>query len=204
MFHQIAWTPYAERYLYIPLAFFLPPLVIFSGGRLPVANNRLTLSLVTFVIVVFSVTSYQRAETWSTNLALWKDTSEKSPYSIPVINDYGLALMRLGMLDEAIKQFGKAVNQQRGVEYSPRYGLNLGIALMKAGNYDESRDAFVAVLDRKKGKSAKAKEYLKELYSQQIEGTFDDDDVRRLKNELGGLLEKYDQQKNKEKTDRVM
>ena len=102
---NIASTPLAERYLYIPSAGFclLVGYLIFTvGARLD--NKKASWLIAMALILSYAAITVNRQEVWKDRLSLWKDTASKSPGdAIPHIN-YGLALMDGGFEDEAIRE----------------------------------------------------------------------------------------------------
>lgn len=190
MFNQIAWTPYAERYLYVPLAFFIPPLVVWLGC---LANKHKTFwpkLVVATVLVVFFVSSFERAKVWSTNLSLWEDTVKKSPYSLSARNDYGLALHTAGRIEDSLPYFKYAAESFRGVNYNPNYGINYAIALMDVSQFDEAQKYLEKVLERTKWKNVRAREVLIELHEKRILQAHDTTEAKLLREELEKLLRK--------------
>ena len=75
-----AWTPVAERYLYLPSVFFSLGMVLCVVRLLPGATYRKV--VVIAVVVLFSGTAYatiQRNLVWQDNIALFEDAVAKSP-----------------------------------------------------------------------------------------------------------------------------
>ena len=73
-FAEIPWTPYAERYLYLPMVGF-SLLVAHGLYRMPRVHRFLPLVLVAF----FSFPTYHRVVLWTKPIAFWNDVVEKSP-----------------------------------------------------------------------------------------------------------------------------
>jgi hypothetical protein len=103
------WTPYAERYLYLPsVAFALVTVVVLCrfGRRVP-------RSLTVGIIVVLALTTACRVLLWTQPLRFWQDTVAKSP-------TFGTA--RLVLASEYLKagQYGEA---EKSLELAVRLGL---------------------------------------------------------------------------------
>jgi len=102
----VTWTPVAERYLYIPTAFFsisLPALFIsyISNAK----RQRLAyLALAIFAIIIASLT-FNRNLLWRDNLTLFQDSVLKSPDFGDVHNELGIALAKNGDYIEARRHF---------------------------------------------------------------------------------------------------
>ena len=101
---NVAWTNYAERYIYTASAFFS----IFAVAELFELLKNKEKIYVGFMILAISfcfVASYKRNLVWSSNLSLYKDTSEKSPDFVIARNEYANALLLAGKRKEAEKQY---------------------------------------------------------------------------------------------------
>jgi protein O-mannosyl-transferase len=99
---RIAWTPIAERYLYLPSAFFAMGIT----GALYYLLNRfekefLLIPAAILVLVPSTILTAQRVLIWQDNLTLYQDTLKKSPDFISLKNELGIALMEHGRSDEA-------------------------------------------------------------------------------------------------------
>ena len=70
--------------------------------------------------------TYQRNEVWDSDLSLWRDVTIKSPENGRGLMNYGLAEMRRGNMQEAIKYYEKAQETDYG-RHAYLY-INLGIA----------------------------------------------------------------------------
>ncbi len=101
-FGQIAWTPYAERYLYMPLMFIIPAFVLFLNKHLVFPAATLKTSLCLALVLVFSVLTFNRNLVWRTNETLISDTLEKSPLSGRLWSVYAGMALSAGSHDEAL------------------------------------------------------------------------------------------------------
>jgi len=106
---DIAWTMVAERYLYLPSAFFCLGGVgylhraaeRFSFGRLAIAGTSLC-------IAVSAVASVDRTMVWHSNLRLFQDTVAKTPDFGMLRNELAVALFHSGRAAEAAAQLDQA------------------------------------------------------------------------------------------------
>lgn len=121
-----AWTPFGERYLYIPSAFAVIGCVE-GCHRFFVQRNivRWLMPLVFIVIAISSIATFQRGILWGDNLALLEDTITKSPHFGVIRNQYGILLMLAGRRDEAEKQFNIALQQNNKESIKRLIKINL-------------------------------------------------------------------------------
>lgn len=159
-FNQIAWTPYAERYVYIALGFVVPAAAVLIS-RLTISPRLCMLVSVGLAGVLFSATLH-RSWQWTTNELLWADTVKKSPLSEKAWNNYGVALMEHGEYVEAGKKFAVAASLT-GFGYKDKYDINMGVAMMKRHDYAQALHKLLEVVELSKGKSDRALDVLVEV-----------------------------------------
>jgi tetratricopeptide (TPR) repeat protein len=199
---QIAWTPFAERYLYMPAAFIvlaashamarlcrkqLPRwrseahrLVGDSGGdptplsfwKVPCSSAFLAKLMVVFMLPLAMVGSFLRVLDWQTNLALYRDTAQKNPGIAEVRAQYGIALFHTGELAAAERELAMASTSYR-LHYEEKFDLNYAIVLKQAGKYDESRQVCARVLEKTRQSSKRAMELMLEILDEQLSRTVD-------------------------------
>jgi hypothetical protein len=147
---SIASTPLAERYLYIPSAGFCLLAGYWIAEAAAMTRFRwLALGFVLVLLVWYGSTNYIRQRVWRNDLALWRDTSVKSPYHpIPRAN-YGLALSNAGDTENAIREFRIALSPE--MRDTPRgkavTANNLGIVYLETGDYPEAEKWLVRALE---------------------------------------------------------
>jgi predicted negative regulator of RcsB-dependent stress response len=101
---RMTWTPLAERYMYIPSAFFLIGLTFSVKKRLDSLQSRQLPTVVIALIAVVAVAgTAQRNFLWQDNLALFQDTARKSPDFVPAQNEIAGALYEQGRKDEGAR-----------------------------------------------------------------------------------------------------
>jgi tetratricopeptide (TPR) repeat protein len=89
----MAWTPLAERYLYLSVAVWAISMVMLF--QYAVTRPRLApiaKAAVLLVVSVFFIASFHRALQWTDNQRLWADTYRKFPHNGKVLYKYGEAL----------------------------------------------------------------------------------------------------------------
>ena len=112
---HVAWTPYAERYVYTASAFFSMFFVfwLFELVYVKVENGKLFYVALSLLIGLCFALSFQRNLVWSSNLSLYKDTVEKSPDFVAGRNQYAIALAKAGRNKKAIEEFKIAAYDNR-------------------------------------------------------------------------------------------
>ncbi|MBI2354919.1 MAG: hypothetical protein HYV06_07810 [Deltaproteobacteria bacterium] len=112
---RIAWTPYAERYLYLPTVFFAFGIVD-AGYRLcsRYVSKRTGVIAAFIVLSLMTVATAQRVVVWQSNLTLYQDTIKKSPNFGCISNELAIALNADNRPDEAMAQIerGKQAKNQ--------------------------------------------------------------------------------------------
>lgn len=104
---NIAWTKYAERYLYASIP-FASIFIVFGFYLLFVMrwhSQKIFYFFITMLIITFSVSTYNRNQLWKDSSLLYAETIKHSPYSPILRNEYAVALRQNGSDFEAEKQF---------------------------------------------------------------------------------------------------
>lgn len=182
-FNQISWTPYAERYLYLPCAFIVPGILLLLAKKFLPQYSGIFLVIVALVAVGMGGVTFSRSITWRSNLALWEDSVQKSPLSASALNEYGLALYRTGRLVEAKDKFGKA-SKMTDSNYNPTHGINYALVLIELNDLWGAKEAFERVLKKTQGKSTKARSGLIEVMEKLLSQTDRHDTKSQLETEL--------------------
>ncbi len=99
--NKMAWTPLAERYLYLPLMGFS----IAIGLILAKYPKESLMSLFVLLLFVFGVVTTKRNIIWQSNLTLFADVVKKSPNFPLGHNEYASALLYEGRIEEAKKEY---------------------------------------------------------------------------------------------------
>lgn len=115
---KITWTPLAERYMYMPSAFFLVGITYAAYPWVKRTNIPKVVTMVVACAVIIAIYgTAQRAILWQDNLALYQDCRQKSPGFIPVQNEIANALYSRGKTEEAgriIKSIAPSENLLNG------------------------------------------------------------------------------------------
>ncbi|MGE5443540.1 MAG: tetratricopeptide repeat protein [Ignavibacteriales bacterium] len=146
---NISSAPLAERYLYIPSAGYcmLIGYLIFKAGE-RIKNQKAVWAFIFLLSLLYLLFSIQRQGVWKDNLALWSDTSEKSPYYAIVHSNYGMALRDAGKTDEAIRELSIALNPEVKDTMRGRAATanNLGLAHIDKEDYRGAEKWFLKAL----------------------------------------------------------
>lgn len=141
---KMAWTPLAERYLYIS-SFGASFIIVHLVYRLPLKN--ISTSLLSILLIIAATITVQRNFVWQSNLCLFEDTAKKSPRFAAVRNELGIAYAKDGKLEKAKEQFIIAMRLGGEKYWIP--SLNL-IEHEKMGNntISEAKKNYIKLLSR--------------------------------------------------------
>jgi tetratricopeptide (TPR) repeat protein len=156
-FESIAWTSYAERYVYQAAPFWILALAGYAASagfdHLSLRMHKWCLAGLSLLIIVIAALTFQRNLVWQTNIALFKDSVEKTPDYKPVRGLYMSALFEKGLTDEALHQYQIAQSLQTiQLKYSPNYDLfyaRLLIAKMQFIEAEQELDRINKKMDGK-------------------------------------------------------
>ncbi|MFN3739513.1 MAG: glycosyltransferase family 39 protein [Thermodesulfovibrionales bacterium] len=161
---QIAWTPFAERYAYLPMAFILMASILWLERNLIFPSPMIRNIVVSLIILCLSIYTFSRNLTWQSNYSLIQDTIKKSPDFKEAQLLWGGLLMNEKRYDEAIYYFKKA-SEHFFFGYDERPDLYMAEAYLLKGDMIEASRLVDRILQKTKGKSINAlKLKLKLLY----------------------------------------
>lgn len=133
------WTPVAERYMYIPSALFLVGAALaVHGWRLRSRFPRLSLALVGVLVVVGVWGTASRTLLWQDNLALFRDTLQKSPDFTPAQNQIACELYAVGRTKEAAALL-LSMNSSKSMSNYQRGLVNKAFACRGNGDFTGAR-----------------------------------------------------------------
>jgi tetratricopeptide (TPR) repeat protein len=183
-FNQIAWTPYAERYIYIASAFITVAVIFWITPFVDKLNSKTFIKVgVVCILLIMTTATFRRNLVWQSNLELFKDTVEKSPGFNKAWNEYGIALYKSGDIEGARAKFIKA-GSLYSFEYDDVSRLNLAFLDLHEGKEEEAVKGFLKVLDESKGKSSKAYEYLIAYYNNKLRTAINEKESHQIANKL--------------------
>ena len=163
--NQIAWTPYAERYLYSTTAFSGIALVMYCHRRCAMLPPRWLYILATVVLLVFAGGTLQRSTVWKKNINILTDTAKKSPRNSTILWLYGAALLQEGKYQEALEYTQRAAKVPvNPLSYNQIPEINIGQIQYSQGNIIDAIATFEIVVKKSSGKSPEAQEGLLDCY----------------------------------------
>lgn len=154
-FGTIAWTSYAERYVYLSLPFWC---LAMAGYMASLAATR---SWVTPAMValfgLMAVVTLQRTIQWRTNVGLLGDTARKSPQFREIKAKYFLALLQNGELKKARAEYGELAKLPE-LFYDEAPDLNMAALLGEEGDYRGALRMYEQVFRRSRSESKAARQ----------------------------------------------
>lgn len=146
---RMAWTPIAERYLYLPCIAFCAYGTVASRAILTKIQSDVVVAIAfVAVLTAFSLSTFKRNIIWQDNLSLFTDTVRKAPNFPPARNELAVALNAQGKSAEARELFKN--NHLESSLKNREYGvLNAAGSLASDGKLDEAHRLLVENLDRR-------------------------------------------------------
>jgi tetratricopeptide (TPR) repeat protein len=139
-FGTIAWTAYAERYIYLSTAFWIVALCLWGGAWLE--RNPPRKNLVTALVVILCLTSacitFWRNIVWQSNATLMRDTVAQTPRIRKLRNIYIKALIDKGETGEALKQYQLAAAEVPSPAGDEQAALMVSGKLIREGRNNEA------------------------------------------------------------------
>jgi len=195
-FESIAWTSYAERYVYPAAPFWILAIAGYLSlagfDRLPDRIHKACLAGLSLLIIVMAASTFQRNIVWQTNLALFKDSVEKTPDYKPVRGLYMTALYEKGMYDEALRQYRIAQSiPVIQLKYSPNYELFYVQLLIAKKQFIEAERELNAINVKTAGKNPDVYEKYVELAPRLMVTSVDIANKKRIFEKLGESYDKW-------------
>jgi len=98
-----------EHRLYLPLIGYSMFLVSGVYYLFPKNTIKTMVIILTIIITLNSILTYQRNKVWRDEITLWSDAIAKSPHKARPINDLGFAYCQLGNYTQAVSDYNKAI-----------------------------------------------------------------------------------------------
>lgn len=165
---SVAWTPIAERYIYLPTAFFV------LGGSFWVAGSiaggaRQTVVLTCAALLLFPMTlaTARRNLVWQDQVALYADSLRKSPNFAAMNNELAIALMNNGQFDQAEKLL---IEGKKKATASPLLYVNHARLLVEKGDLVGARKELMAICQEPANANLEALKMLARIDEQRLRG----------------------------------
>lgn len=146
----LAWTAYAERYVYLAVPFWLLAIIIglnrAIGTRVWIQQTGMVFAGI--CLVFWTVGTYKRNLIWQTNLGIFDDTVRKSPRFKVTRGLYMLALYENEKYDEALEQY-RIASELPSLIYDEKFDVLYALIQMKKGHENEARLTLEKVLQKK-------------------------------------------------------
>lgn len=136
---KMAWTPFAERYLYLASAPYALA-VVMMARQFSMRSEKVRVPLQLFGVIVlglFCTGTAQRNLIWQHNLSLFQDTQEKSPDFPPAQYELAVALLKEGRQQEAADLLSR-------LKLPAQSRYNIVVDLVKARELADRGDYFAA------------------------------------------------------------
>jgi len=158
---QIAWTPFAERYMYIPTAFLcIGTNCLFHANQQRILNRLALMMLI--IVCIAGIVSFQRNLLWHDKLAFYQDTVAHSPAFGSVYYELGGQFLQYGQIDKAAEAFAAADRLNRRPSMKLPIKANILGTMVAKGDFVRARGYFFELFPQKKTAPA---EFLQLLYT---------------------------------------
>lgn len=167
VFNQIAWTPYAERYLYLPVSFVILAVIYYLRKNLEFPNSPSRCVTVVLILVLLGVATVQRNITWMTAYSIVEDTIRKSPESADMQCVFASILIDRNEFGRARAIISK-LKSPPGLFYDERGDLLEVDLLIKEGRRDEALRQLEQTVVNSNYKSVKSINALIDFYKEEL------------------------------------
>lgn len=169
-FGQIAWTPYAERYAYIPSAFFIMSGIIYLQHKGTETIKKATAVVAACAVLIFAMSTFVRSKEWQTNISLGESIVRINPANKEVQTGLGIMYLNMGNLAKAYEHLTIA-EKLFSFDFDARAGIVLAELYALQGDTNAALKKVDAVLAKIKNKSVEGLELKLTLLSQKINTT---------------------------------
>lgn len=137
LFGTIAWAPYAERYLYMPAAFWTIALCTQAASIRNYSHRTIATLVILLLLPCAAWATFTRSVAWQKNLTLFEDTTRKSPHHAESRGGYMIALAQNGQSIQAAQQHRELLELVDGPD-EMKYDYNLAYFMYHAGMKHEA------------------------------------------------------------------
>lgn len=174
VFGCMAWTPIAERYMYIPAALSMPAisLLLFQQWQhRSRAQQQLLNVLFVLLFIAFFITTLHRSWIWQDNERLYRDTVQKSPNFPPAKAELASALTRKGKIEEA-RMILASMQDGKAKSYIVD-DLNLARILIRDGEFKGAKNTLLELYAEHPKKRFEILQLLLKVNAKQIDNETD-------------------------------
>ena len=136
---QVKWQV-SDHLQYLPM---IAPVALAVAGLASLLNAKIFRCLGVAIVLALAVLTYQRAQVFSSEESLYRDTLAKNPAASDAHNDLGVILAKRDNLAEATVHFSAAVESDSG---NASAHMNLGRALMLTGDFGGAEPHFAEAI----------------------------------------------------------
>ena len=133
-----------EHRLYLPLIGYSMFLVSGVYYLFPKNTIKTMVIILTIIITLNSILTYQRNKVWRDEITLWSDVVDKSPHKARPINNRGLAYSNQGNFTQAMFDYNKAI--EIDPQFTEAY-INRGNIYFQAGKFDLAFSEYNKVIE---------------------------------------------------------
>ena len=144
----IAWTPLAERYMYMPTAFLCIGTSCLFLSVQKRNLNRLA-PLIMIVVCIAGSVSFQRNLLWKDKLAFYQDAVSKSPGFGSVYNELGGVFLQQRQIDKAAGAFAIADRLNKRPSMKMPIKSNIMATMVAKGDFVAAREYFFQLFGEK-------------------------------------------------------
>ncbi|MBF0337650.1 MAG: tetratricopeptide repeat protein [Nitrospirae bacterium] len=134
---QVGVAPMADRYMYVPII-GLFVIVAWGGAELSekwCSLRSVFIAAAVVVSITFAMYTWRQASYWRDSFTLYEHALNVTQYNYVAHNNYGQALMKAGLLDEAIVHFSEGL---KVMPLSEEINYNMWLALSRQGKIQEA------------------------------------------------------------------
>ncbi|ABB31638.1 hypothetical protein GeomeDRAFT_0282 [Geobacter metallireducens RCH3] len=161
----LAWTPLAERYVYLPSAFVVMGIALYGSSVPSQRLQKIMLIGLSLFLLPISMATVNRNFIWQDNTKLYADSLSKSPEFAAMSNELGIALIDEGKLAQAtqILQKGKQLKTASVLLY-----INQARIFMAQGDLAGARSEMMKVCFDKNAADTEALKMLATIDEQRL------------------------------------
>ncbi|TYO99947.1 hypothetical protein EDC39_101107 [Geothermobacter ehrlichii] len=175
---NIAWTPLAERYVYLATVFLVTGLAhLLRDISLSMRRETVVVGCLAVLLLPMTVATVERNFVWQDNARLYADTKVKSPEFAAMNNELAIALINAGDLKAAEKVLAEG---KKKATSSPLLYINQARIYLKLGEYDEARKEILQICTDKSSANIEALKMLARIDEIRFSKSADDGVMKQL------------------------